>query len=382
MKQIYLDNASTSFPKPSCVPEAMSRFISTQGVNINRGTYSPAYAAEEAVYDTREQLCRLFHFDDCKNVIFTQNITMSLNIVLKGFLHTGDHVLVSAMEHNAVMRPLRQLEDCGVELDRIPCNTCGELQLDALPALLRPNTRAIVLMHASNVCGTVMPLKAVGDFCARHGLCFIVDSAQTAGVLPIDMEEMHIDALCFTGHKGLLGPQGIGGFLIRDALAASLTPLISGGTGSLSHLETIPDFLPDRFEAGTMNLPGIVGLHAALSYLNTSVPSSIQEHELALTKRFLDGLQELPDIRVLGRPDTMNRIGVVSIQTKTLDNAQAAFRLEQEYGILTRVGLHCAPNAHKTLGSYPEGSIRFSFGHQNTNTDIDAALNALRHICK
>ena len=196
------------------------------------------------------------------------------------------------------------------------------------------------------------------------------------------MEEMHIDALCFTGHKGLLGPQGIGGFLIRDALAAGLTPLISGGTGSLSHLETIPDFLPDRFEAGTMNLPGIVGLHAALSYLNTSAPSSIQEHELALTKRFLDGLQELPDIRVLGRPDTMNRIGVVSIQTKTLDNAQAAFRLAQEYGILTRVGLHYAPNAHKTLGSYPEGSIRFSFGHQNTNTDIDAALHALRHICK
>ena len=380
MRQIYLDNASTTFPKPNVVPKAMADFIQNQGTNINRGTYAPAYDTEEAVFETREQLCRMFHFPDCKNVIFTPNVTTSLNMVIKGFLHPGDHVLLSAMEHNAVMRPLTQLQKQGVSFDRIPCTTTGELLTDFMEPLLKPNTRAIILTHASNVCGTMMPLKKVGEFCSRHHLFFVVDAAQTAGVFPIDMEQMHIDALCFTGHKGLMGPQGIGGFLITDTLAQLLTPLISGGTGSISHLEEIPDFLPDRLEPGTLNLPGIMGLHAALSFIENIGIDTLQKHELALTDLFLQQLQELPRIHLMGKPSIDGRTGVISLQIADMDCALAACRLEQEFGILTRVGLHCAPNAHKTLGTYPHGTIRFSVGYFNTPADIETAVSALKKI--
>lgn len=242
MDKIYMDNACTSFPKPPTVATAVCDFIANYGVNINRGSYGPAYEMENVVYQTRVALSRLFGYPDCKNVIFTANITTSLNMVLKGLLRPGDHVLVSSMEHNAVMRPLVQLTGDGVSFDRIPCTKQGELCLKEAEALIRPNTKAVIMTHASNVCGTVMPLTEVGDFCRRHGLTFIVDSAQTAGVLPIHMGDMHIDALCFTGHKGLLGPQGIGGFIVTDELAARIQPLISGGTGSLSHSEDVPDF--------------------------------------------------------------------------------------------------------------------------------------------
>lgn len=375
--KLYFDNASTTFPKPEAVPTAMADFIRYQGSNINRGTYSTAYETEELVFETREQLCRLFHFPDSKNVIFTANVTTSLNLVLKGLLKPGDHILTSAMEHNAVMRPLVQLEKQAITFTRIPCNRLGELDTASMEALLTPRTKALVLTHASNVCGTLMPLKEVGAFCWRHGLYFIVDAAQTAGVFPIDMEDMKIDALCFTGHKGLLGPQGIGGLIIRDELAMELTPLISGGTGSISHLEEVPDFLPDRFEPGTLNLPGIVGLHAALTYLEETGIEQIRNRELALTNLFLEGIKELKNIRLIGKAGTENRAPVVSLQMLHMDNAEAAFRLEQEYGILTRVGLHCAPNAHKTLGTYPTGTIRFSFGHFNKEEEIHTALRAL-----
>lgn len=390
-EQIYLDNASTTFPKPETVPLAMADFIRHQGVNINRGTYSTAYETEELVFETREQLCRLFGYPDCKNIIFTPNVTASLNMVLKGLLKPGDHILTSSMEHNAVMRPLVQLaeldslnnvpkKDYSSTFSRIPCNTLGELELSTLEALITPRTKALVMTHASNVCGTLMPLKEVGRFCKNHGLWFLVDAAQTAGVFPIDMEEMKIDALCFTGHKGLLGPQGIGGFLIRDQLAAQLTPLLSGGTGSISHLEEVPDFLPDRFEAGTLNLPGIAGLHAALSFLEETGIDDIRSHELYLTEMFLDGVKDLSNLRLIGEETVENRAPVVSLQMHNIDNAEAAFRLENEYGILTRVGLHCAPNAHKTLGTYPTGTIRFSFGHYNNEEDIAAAIQALKAL--
>lgn len=380
MKQIYLDNASTTFPKPECVPDAMADFIRNRGVNINRGTYAPAYAAEEAIFETREQLCRLFHFEDCKNVIFTPNVTTSLNMVIKGLLLPGDHVLVSSMEHNAVMRPLTQLQKQQVSFDRIPCTSCGELLLNTMEDLLTPVTKAVILTHASNVCGTLMPLKQVGDFCRKHQLFFIVDAAQTAGVFPIDMKEMHIDALCFTGHKGLLGPQGIGGMIVEDALAARLTPLISGGTGSISHLEEIPAFLPDRLEPGTPNLPGIIGLHASLSFIEETGIDAIRSHELALTEEFLDKLSSLSHIRLVGKNTIQGRTGVISIQTKSRDCAQAANLLAESFGILTRVGLHCAPGAHKTLGTYPQGTIRFSVGYFNTSQDIDAAIGALKQL--
>jgi cysteine desulfurase family protein len=329
-------------------------------------------------------LTEMFDGPDCKNVVFTKNVTESLNIVLKGFLRPGDHILCSSMEHNAVMRPLVQLEKQGVEFSRIPGTETGELVLDAVEDMIKPNTKAIVMTHASNICGTVNPLKEVGEICHKHGLKFIVDSAQSAGIIPIDMKEMHIDALCFTGHKSLLGPQGIGGFILQEDMISLIDPLLSGGTGSISHTEEIPDFMPDRFEPGTMNIPGIVGLNAGLKWIKERGLDAIAAHELGLTKRFLDGLlplEEAGKLKIIGRKDIKNRTGVVSIQTLGVDCADAAFRLDYEYGIETRVGLHCAPNAHKTLGTYPTGTIRFSFGNFNTEADVDAALKALTEIC-
>lgn len=389
MKKIYLDQASTSFPKPRQVPDAMYRYMTEIGTNINRGGYEDAYSAEDMVLETRERLCELFHFSQCENVIFTGNITASLNVILKGFLKPGDHVLVSSMEHNAVMRPIRQLEQTGVSFDRIPCTEEGELIFSRMEELLRPETRAVVMLHASNVCGTVMPVAQVGEFCREHGLKFILDTAQTAGILPLNMEQMKIDVLAFTGHKGLLGPQGIGGFLCTDEMAHAMEPLLSGGTGSISHTEEIPGFMPDRFEPGTLNLPGIAGLHAALDYLQKTGISNIYEKEMALTEAFLGRLLELeslhqkdgvPLLRIAGKKNLDNRVAVVSIQPLKKDPAQIAFELDSRYGIMTRVGLHCAPGAHKTLGTYPTGTIRFAFGHTNTMEEVDAAADALTEL--
>lgn len=382
MNNIYFDNASTTFPKPKCVADTIYRYLTEEGSNINRGGYAKAYQTAETVFETRELLCRLFGGDDCKNVVFTKNATESLNILLKGFLKPGDHVLVSSMEHNAVMRPLVQLEHHGVTFSRIPCTEDGQLLTKYLPGLLTPRTRAAVLTHASNVCGTLLPLQEMGDFCAGHGLRFFVDSSQTAGVWPIHMEKMHIDALAFTGHKGLLGPQGIGGFLIREDLIREIEPLLSGGTGSISHTEEIPAFMPDRFEPGTMNLPGILGLYAALHWIEDTGMDNIRAHELALTEHFLTGLRKIPHIRITGKTDIKERTGVVSLQTTAKDPAQAAWELDEMYGIMTRTGLHCAPYAHKTLGTFPAGTIRFSFGWWNTQQEVDTALQALTAVTK
>ena len=429
MKRIYLDQASTSFPKAPGVAQAMMDYLTMNGVNVNRGCYSSAYSAEEIVYETRQLLAELFHFSKCKNVIFTPNVTTSLNFILKGFLKPGDHILVSAMEHNAVMRPVVQLASKGILFDRIPCREDGSMILERVEELIKPETKAIVTLHASNVCGTRMPLDILGEICQRHHLYFIVDSAQTAGIVPIDMEKMHIDALAFTGHKGLRGPQGTGGFLVSQELAEQMEPLISGGTGSVSHTEEIPDFLPDRFESGTPNLPGIYGLHEALLFLKTqplatesAIPSTstnkhidyvyssntdaansylnkalftegnlfaspmqaICEKELSLTGYFLEQLQALDDtgkyIRIIGKKDLTDRNAVVSLQTPEIDMSQVAWQLDSKYGVMTRVGLHCAPNAHKTLGTYPAGTIRFSFGPENTKDELDFAIQGLKEI--
>lgn len=384
MNRIYLDQASTSFPKAPGVAQAMMDYLTMNGVNVNRGCYSSAYAAEEVIYETRQLLAELFHFSKCKNVIFTPNVTTSLNFILKGFLKPGDHILVSAMEHNAVMRPVVQLASSGISFDRIPCRTDGSMILEKVEELIRPETKAIVTLHASNVCGTRMPLDALGEICQRHQLYFVVDSAQTAGIVPINMDKMHIDALAFTGHKGLRGPQGTGGFLVSQELAEQMEPLISGGTGSVSHTEEIPDFMPDRFESGTPNLPGIYGLHEALLYLKTHSLQAINEKELSLTGYFLEQLQALDDtgrhIRIIGKKDLTDRNAVVSIQTPEIDMSQVAWQLDNEYGVMTRVGLHCAPNAHKTLGTYPAGTIRFSFGPENTKNELDFAIQGLKKI--
>lgn len=386
MNKIYLDQASTSFPKATSVAQAVYDYLSGSAVNVNRGGYRTAYSVEEQIFETREQLLELFHFDSgkSKNVIFTENVTASLNILLKGLLKPGDHVLVTAMEHNAVMRPLVQLQKQGIMFDRIPCTSDGSLLLDKAEALLRPSTKLLVCLHASNVCGTMMPTQEIGSFCQKHRLLFILDTAQTAGTIGIDMEKFHIDALAFTGHKGLRGPQGIGGFLIRSELAPQMEPLFSGGTGSASHSEEVPAFLPDRFEPGTPNIPGILGLHAALSDLKKQSIKKIRQHELMLTQYFIDGILDMdPDekkLRLIGKKNTDNRCAVVSIQTLHVDMAQVAFELDNTYGIMTRAGLHCAPNAHRTLGTYPEGTLRFSFGPETTMSDVDAALYALAEL--
>ena len=384
MNRIYLDQASTSFPKAPGVAQAMVDYQTMNGVNVNRGCYSSAYSAEEVIYETRRRLAELFHFSKYKKVIVTANVTTSLNFILKGFLKPGDHILVSAMEHNAVMRPVVQLASSGISFDRIPCRTDGSMILEKVEELIRPETKAIVTLHASNVCGTRMPLDALGEICQRHQLYFVVDSAQTAGIVPINMDKMHIDALAFTGHKGLRGPQGTGGFLVSQELAEQMEPLISGGTGSVSHTEEIPDFMPDRFESGTPNLPGIYGLHEALLYLKTHSLQAINEKELSLTGYFLEQLQALDDtgrhIRIIGKKELTDRNAVVSIQTPEIDMSQVAWQLDNEYGVMTRVGLHCAPNAHKTLGTYPAGTIRFSFGPENTKNELDFAIQGLKKI--
>ena len=393
MKQIYLDNASTTFPKPREVADAVYQYMTGVGSNIGRGGYTSAYAAEEAVFAARQLLCDFFGGEDAKNVVFTKNVTEALNVIIRGLLQPGDHVLVSAMEHNAVMRPLqllgRELEAGeeapadAISFSRIPCDSEGNLELEALPKLVQQRTKAVIMTHASNVCGTLLPIDKVGDFCKQRGLLFIVDSAQSAGVFPINMQQLHIDALAFTGHKGLLGPQGIGGFVLREHMVTKLAPLIVGGTGSLSHTESTPRFMPDKFEAGTLNLPGIMGLAAGVRWINQRGLASLRAHELALTEQLLTGLLDLEQqgmLRIVGRRDIVQRTSVVSIAATKQDLAVVAHRLNEEYGIATRVGLHCAPNAHKTLQTYPTGTLRFSMGWHNNEEDIVAALKALREV--
>lgn len=382
MNYIYLDNASTTFPKAPNVASAMADYITNCGININRGSYSLAYDVEDTIYTTRQRLNTLFNGHDPSHVVFTQNVTMSLNMVIKGLLKAGDHVLVSSMEHNAVMRPLTQLLDEGITFDTIPCDSTGSIQMDSIEPLICPNTVALIINHASNVCGTIQPLKSIGPICKAHNLQFIVDAAQTAGVIPIDVKACHIDALCFTGHKGLLGPQGIGGIILTKEMAQTLTPLIAGGTGSFSHLETMPTHMPDAFEAGTLNLPGIIGLNEGLDYIESQGMENIHNHELVLTQSFLEGLQSIDGINIVGKQNIQDRTAVVSITIDGMDPANIAYELESTYHIMTRVGLHCAPRAHQTLGTYPEGTVRFSFGYANTHKDMESALSALHRIVK
>ena len=380
MNRIYLDQASTSFPKAPGVAQAMMDYLTMNGVNVNRGCYSSAYSAEEVIYETRQLLAELFHFSKCKNVIFTPNVTTSLNFILKGFLKPGDHILVSAMEHNAVMRPVVQLASSGISFDRIPCRTDGSMILEKVEELIRPETKAIVTLHASNVCGTILPIREIGEICRRRHLFFAVDTAQSAGSVDIDMQKCNIDFLAFTGHKGLLGPQGIGGFLISEALEQELTPLIAGGTGSQSDSLLMPDYLPDKYESGTLNLPGIIGLHAALTYLDETGISAIHQKKMALTGHFLEKIREIPQAHVVGRQTLQDRLAVVSLDFPDYDNAEIAFALEQDYGIMTRVGLHCAPLAHQTLHTMPQGTIRFAFSHFNTVEEIDQCIAGFREL--
>ena len=379
MNTIYLDNAATSFPKPEGVSDAMKAYIDQVGATINRSVYGSAQDAGLVTLQLRERLKKLFRFPEpVTHVILTPGATWGLNMAIKGFLKPGDHCLVSSMEHNAVMRPLLQLD--GVEYDRIPCNREGLLNPEDMEARIRPNTRLLVMAHGSNVCGSVQDAKAVGEICAKHGIAFVLDAAQTAGHYPVDFEAFRLSALCVPGHKGLLGPTGIGALLMTDAFAKQLNPIIAGGTGSASDSEYLPDYLPDRFESGTPNLPGIYGWEAALRFVENTGTEALRNHEMALCKRFLEGLEDIKGASLCGTKDLNRRVGVISVDFLHKDNAEAAFELEMDYGILTRCGLHCAPSAHKTLDTFPRGTVRFSLGFANTEADVDAALTAIRSI--
>lgn len=385
---IYLDNACTSFPKPQCVSDAVYKYMTEFGSNINRGCYNRAYSAEEMVFETRELLCKMFNGPDARNVVFTRGITESLNIVIKGFLKNGDHVIVSPYEHNAVMRPLSGLirNGCDISFDRLPILPDGDVDIPAISKLKRDNTKAVIINHGSNVSGQVFPLGKIGNICNELGLKLIVDTAQTAGSIHIDMKKMHIDALTFTGHKGLMATQGIGGMILTDEMAELTDPFIEGGTGSISDKEVTPEYMPDKFEAGTLNLPGIAGLNASLKWIAGIGTDMIHEKELCLRNRFIEGITALEKqgkICIKGIQNSQSEYtGTVSIDCTDMDNSLVAALLDERYGIMTRVGLHCAPAAHKTLGTFPEGTVRFSFGYFNTDEEADKAAEALYEILK
>lgn len=380
MHTVYLDNAATSFPKPPAVGARMRAYVDEVGASVSRGSYEAAQQAELVTLRLRQRLCALFGFADPSHVILTPGNTWGLNMLLLGALRPGDHVLVSAMEHNAVMRPLTQLAKRGVAFDRIPCDAEGRLQTDRIEVMLRPNTRLVLLAHASNVSGTVQDAAAVGEICAACGIPFALDAAQTAGHIPLDFTALRLSALSVPAHKGLMGPQGMGALLLRSDFAKTLEPLVSGGTGSVSDSEDIPLYLPDRFEPGTPNLPGIYGWEAALEYLEGVTVEAVAAHDRALSARLLGGLRDIPGVSLIGPDTTEGRVGVFSLDFPGKDNAEIAARLEEEFGILTRCGLHCAPNAHRTLSTFPRGTVRLSLGWFNTEADIDRALQAIKAL--
>jgi len=376
MDAIYLDNAATSFPKPDGVSDRMKFYLDCVGANINRSVYTAAQEAGMTTLTLRQRLARLFHFPEAPtHVILTPGATASLNMIISGLLRPGDHCVVSSMEHNAVMRPLLRLP--GVEVSRLPCDGDGFADVSALPGLLQENTRLVIMAHGSNVCGAVQDAEAIGRICGERGVPFALDAAQTAGHFPVDFQAFGLSALAVPGHKGLLGPGGIGALLLRDDFAQRLTPLLAGGTGSASDSEYLPPYLPDRFESGTANIPGCYGWEAALRFVEETGIDALRDHELRLCRRFLDGLDGMPHVRLCGPRSTERRVGVISVDFLRRDNAEAAYALETQYGILTRCGLHCAPSAHKTLGTFPGGTVRFSLGWASTEQDVDAALAAI-----
>ena len=381
MKTTYLDNAATSFPKPEGVSAAMKAYMDTVGATINRSVYGAAQDAGLETLLLRESLKKFFHFPDpVTHVILTPGATAGLNMVIKGYLKPGDHCIVSSMEHNAVMRPLLQLT--GVEYDRIQANREGLINASDVESLIKPNTKLLIMAHGSNVCGAVQDAAAVGEICRKHSIAFALDVAQTAGHIDIDFEGWGLSALVAPGHKGLLGPSGIGVMLLRDDFAKELNPLIAGGTGSASDSEYRPDYLPDRFESGTPNLPGIYGLAASMRFLQQEGLEKLHSHEMALCKRFMEGVTQIPGVNICGPQGLENRVGVISLDFIGQDNAEVAYRLEMDHGILTRCGLHCAPSAHKSLDTFPRGTVRFSLGFASTEEDVDTALAAINAVCE
>lgn len=376
---IYLDNAATTLQKPQCVIDAVVQAMTTMG-NASRGAHSSALSAARRVYDTRCKLAKLFGCSRAENVIFTCNSTEALNIALNGIFSPGDHVITTDLEHNSVLRPLYRLEKQGiVELSFVPADSQGRLDYGAFEDLIRPNTRAIVCTHASNLTGNLVDIARVGKIARDHGLTFVVDASQTAGVVPVDMEKMYIDILCFTGHKGLMAPQGTGGLCIREGV--EVRPFKVGGSGVHSYDREQPSAYPTRLEAGTLNGHGIAGLNAALAFLEEVGIDTVRQKEQALMDRFYRGVTQIPGVTVYG-DFTQERTAVVALNIRDYDSGAVSDGLYEEFGIATRSGAHCAPRMHMALGTRDRGAVRFSFGWFNTEEEVDIAIEAVAQLAK
>ncbi len=380
---IYLDNAATSWPKPPEVAQAMLHSMQQVGANPGRSGHRLSIEAARIVYEAREAVAALFHAPDPLRVVFTANVTQALNLALHGWLRPGDHVVTSGMEHNAVMRPLRALEANGVQVSVVPCSAQGLLDPADVQAALRPNTALVVLNHASNVCGTLLPVGEVGQIARRRGIPFVVDAAQTGGAFPLDMQALGIDMLAFTGHKSMLGPMGTGGLVLGPGVDVErLAPQWQGGTGSRSESEKQPIALPDKYESGTSNAVGIAGLGAAVRWVMAQGVDTIRAHEVALCQQMLDGLLAISGVQVYGPHDAARQTATVSFNIIGMTPSDVGLRLDDEYGVLCRVGLHCAPAAHRTLGTFPGGVVRFGLGVFNTSEQVAAAVAAVSALAR
>ena len=374
---IYFDNAATTMVKPTCVVEAVTEALCSLG-NSGRSAHSGALSASRIIYDARMALAQLFGAESPDRIAFTANSTQALNIAIKGILNPGDHVITTALEHNSVLRPLYELENRGVELTVLPADSKGNICYEDFEKAVRSNTKAIVTTHGSNLTGNLLDIGRIGAIAEKHGLIYIVDASQTAGVFDIHVRKMHIDILCFTGHKGLLGPQGTGGIYVREGV--NVKPLLSGGSGVQTYLRSHPPQMPTALEAGTLNGHGIAGLGAAVRYLQETGLSAIREKEQRLMKTFYEAVREIPGITVYGDFTSYNRCAIVSLNVRDYDSGEVSDALSEQYGIATRPGAHCAPLMHRALGTVEQGAVRFSFSHYNTKEEIKIAVSALREL--
>jgi cysteine desulfurase family protein len=381
--EIYLDCAATSRQKPAQVLKAVTRFASTVGVSHGRGSYRRGIEANELVFGTRQNLAKLFNVQRMDRILLLKNVTEAINTALKGFLKTGDHVVLSGLEHNSVIRPLNKLKaERGIDYTIVPANSTGRLNPYDFEKAFKSNTKLACLVHASNVTGNLSPVAEVGELCSEKGIAFLVDAAQTAGAVPINMKDLHIDFLAFTGHKGLMGPPGTGGLAVGPQW--KLDSFIEGGTGSNSDQEEQPHQWPDKFESGTQNYWGLAGLRAASEFLLKTSVEAVRKKEESLTVQFLKETSKIPGIRLYGLPpgNEKERVAVVSLNVEGRDPSEVGYELDERYGMMTRVGLHCAPLAHRTIGTYPIGTVRFSFGFYNKPSEVEKAVKALREIAK
>ncbi len=380
---IYLDNAATSWPKPPEVIRAMNHFLERAGGNPGRSGHRLSIDAGRIVYDARETVAELFNVVDPLKVIFTPNVTYAISLGLNGFVKPGDHVITSSIEHNSMMRPLRALEQKGVHLTVIPCACDGSIRTERIIHALQPTTRIVAVVHASNVIGAILPIYEISAAAHRAGALLLLDAAQTAGVLPIDMQAMGIDMLAFTGHKGLQGPPGMGGLILGEKVHVDeLEPLVRGGTGSYSEFEFQPEECPDKYESGTANGSGIAGLGAGVRWIMREGIDAIRANEIRMARMMIDGLNSIPGITVYGPEDSSHRTAVVSFTAEGHRVSEIGLRLDEEFGIMCRVGLHCAPAAHRTIGTFPEGTIRFAPGLRTTEAEIGFAIDAVARCMK